>query len=373
MKKLLFAILMVALVVTCSGVSMAFAKEAEEITAVEPTMSDKTINIETEGNLLWVSEYSYQTDASFNAVPNTFAGYTLQLAGKTFDLSSIANWQPINNFHGTMSGNEDGSTVISGLNVTSQAADSEDYIGAGLCGNIAYSGGKPYFNYITIKNANVVALGAYAGAFVGSGYTAEFNYCKVVDSKIQGEQYIGGIVGSTYGSIKNCSVSGTEDNHTVVLIQTGSLEIFSENHDNAGGIIGIMGEGGGVIDNCTVIYTDVSASRQVGGIAGNIQYGNTVTNCTVSYCNISSTSVGSALTERFSPALGGIVGEARGNTTSTMTVTDNTVDNTVLTKRSTSLLHQYVGWIIGVVLPNNSSLTLSGNTFPEGTWNERGN
>lgn len=373
MKKTLFIVAVIALLATCFGATFAFAQEPE-VVATKPEIEGTTINVADVSNLQWVSDYSNEKIEQVDDIPRTFQGYTIQLAGVTFDLSAIEQWTPIKNFHGTMRGDSNGATVISGMKVTSAEAGAEDYMGAGLCGNIA-GGAKAYFYDITIQNATVIAKGAYAGAFVGSGYTAQFENCHVIDSEITGLQYIGGIVGTTYGNITNCTVVGTTQYSTKIYVTEDSYSLLTQVGDNAGGIIGLMGEGGGKISGCKVVNVSVTAARQVGGIAGNIQYGNSVTDCKVSGCEIISSATGSCISYRASAALGGIVGEARG-TSSMMTVTGNTVENTVLTKHSTTSFldrNEYVGRIVGTLYPSSATITLADNTYPDSEWGETGN
>ena len=141
------------------------------------------------------------------------------------DLTGI-DWTPIgtsfsNSYTGTFDG---GNHTITGLTVTG----SNDY--AGLFGDIDENG--------TVKN--VVLEGVQITSDNSSGYT-------------------GGVAGNSWGTIENCSVSGSVSGTTF-----------------AGGVVG--SQWGGSITGCNSSAT-VKGEVYVGGIAGETNYGASLTGC----------------------------------------------------------------------------------------------
>ena len=141
------------------------------------------------------------------------------------DLTGI-DWTPIgtsfsNSYTGTFDG---GNHTITGLTVTG----SNDY--AGLFGDIDENG--------TVKN--VVLEGVQITSDNSSGYA-------------------GGVAGNSWGTIENCSVSGSVSGTTF-----------------AGGVVG--SQWGGSITGCNSSAT-VKGEVYVGGIAGETNYGASLTGC----------------------------------------------------------------------------------------------
>ena len=102
----------------------------------------------------------------------------------------------------------------------------------------------------------------YQGLF---GYVdgATIQNLSVADSYIKANDWVGGIVGENYGTVSNCSNSGTV---------TGGDDAY------VGGIVGINYSG--TISNCTNSGTVTGGDdARVGGIVG-INYSGTISNCT---------------------------------------------------------------------------------------------
>lgn len=373
MKKTIVLISLLSLVLMFSVGTVAYAAEPQAVSPTQPAIDGTTITVDSVEDLLWVTGYSAGEYSLIDNIPVTFLNCTINVTAD-IDMSEIDNWTPITDFHGTLQGAKaDGSNAV----ISHMTVNYPDREGVGLCGNISFTGGKPYFSKITIADSTVYTQLAYAGAFVGNGYTAQFDYCYVQDTHVTGLQYIGGLVGTTYGNITNCKVESTTNSLNTQVTIYGTHSILSQQGDNAGGIVGLMGEGGGTISYCTVRYALVEGARQIGGIAGNLQYGNTVSNCNVEYSTISSNGTGLSLFPPAVPAVGGIVGEARGASSGTtpITLTDNTVSYCTLTKVVSGA---YVGWFVGALYRVDLGTTLisSGNSVvePQGTnWPEYGN
>ncbi len=321
------------------------AAYAEEVT---PAISGTTITIDSADDLVWVSAYSANTDESQKVqdIPFTFYGYTLQVTAN-IDMGNAA-FTPITDFHGTLEGvelTEDVYPTISGLKVNT--ADN-----AALCGNIAYSGGRPVFRNLTIADSSFETSGNYAGSFAAQAYTSTFTNCHAVNVTVSANRFVGGIVGMTYGNITQCSLSG----NSTVSASTRSLAYG----DNVGGIVGLMGEGGMEISACNVTDAVLTGTRQVGGVAGLANYGNTITNCDVTNCQISA--LGSLSTSRGEVCAGGVVGQINLQANYTVTVTDNRVQDCTVTA-SALFGGAYSGWLIGEGYSRTSAgtLTTTGN------------
>ena len=140
------------------------------------------------------------------------------------DITLTSDWWPIVSFYGTLDG--DGHT-ISGLNVTGSSTPNLGGIVNSLYGNG------------TIKNLNV-------NVSVTSNYASNAR--------------VGGIVGYNYGTVENCTFSGSV---------TGG-KINNSNNGAIGGIVG-LNESTGTITGC-INNADVSGQGReklfVGGIAG---------------------------------------------------------------------------------------------------------
>ncbi len=161
-------------------------------------------------------------------------------------------------------------------NLTYSSTDS-DLVGLFGC----IRGGQVKNLRLIDPNVNVRA-GYGIGALVGDLYTGIVSNCSVTNGAVSGGVDVGVLVGSSFGTVKNCSVSG----HV-----TGDYHI--------GGLVGVSV---GTIDNCSV-SGHATGDRIVGGLVGlngsryaRIPCAGTVTSC------VSSGSVSARV------AAGGLVG-----------------------------------------------------------------
>lgn len=340
MKKniILSVVLSLVMMVSILPIS-AFA--AEEIPSfVDP--NTKTITIANPTDMRWLSTY----DGSIEGLDATFVNWTINIVDD-IDLNNVP-WTPIANFRGKMIGVtdvENGTRTISNLKVNVTDVNAA---GAGLC---AKSGGGARFENLKISDSEITSSVAYAGAFIGNGFTSYFENCHTVNTSVHGDRFVGGIVGFNYGGIKNCSVTAT-NNETVISAKliSGRYAYLQNSGDNVGGIVGQIGEGNFFITGCTVDGIKVEATRQVGGIAGMAMYENTVSGCTVSNTNISAclerdfTLLGN--TQSRTAAVGGVVGQIQPHADTEITITANTVGpNTTITRTTGSTA--YCGWVLG--------------------------
>lgn len=350
----IFATILAGIMAVSAMSVSAFAAETE---SVPYDIDTKTVIVDSKDDLEWVSSYSNldsSSDSLITGIPTTFNGWTINITKEeiVFPESEASNWTPIKNFQGTMQGvSENGYVTISGLNV------SVDGNGAGLCGTTS---GRPHFANIKIANSSFEASDNYAGAFIGNGFVSYFDNCHAENVVVTANRFVGGIVGTTYGNITNCSVTGTD---TKIFVRGTSI-LSPTDGDNVGGIVGLVGEGNTVISNCLVDGITVTGARQVAGIAGAVQYGNTIKNCTVKNCNIESVGTGLIILRGATPCAGGIVGQlAAASDTQKINIIDNTVENTSVTQKRTGT--KYIGWAVGDA---NTRLTteqyvISGNEY----------
>ena len=222
---------------------------------------------------------------------NTFEGKTITLANDIVlnegvlnengelngDGSNFKQWTPIGNtpqFNGIFDGN--------------------NYIISGIYIKDANSGCQGLFGYVDNKG--------------------EIKNVRVEDSYFDVDYSVGGIVGYNYGTVSNCSNSGT-------VIDTNT-------HTDVGGIVG---ENGGTVTNCSNsgTVTGSGGSARVGGVVGrNIG--------TVSNCSNSGTVTGLGQYAY----VGGVVGSNENTEDNTVTVS-NCSNSGVVTGNN------YVGGVVG--------------------------
>ena len=124
-----------------------------------------------------------------------------------------------------------------------------------------------------VKNLNIDSVDI-SGLSDGSGTVAGsiFNFgtienCKVTNAKISSNHYVGGIVGTIYGSVKNCVVDTVELTATPNEISSSSYD----NGDKIGGIVGFMqndNADANVISGNEAKNVIISAYRDAGGVVG---------------------------------------------------------------------------------------------------------
>ena len=104
-------------------------------------------------------------------------------------------------------------------------------------------------NRYTISNLKIDSSDSYyLGLFAYIATDGVVKDLTLSNVAISGNSYIGGIAGYNYGTIENCSVSGSV---------SGTYAV--------GGIVGNNHE---IIENCSLVEGSISGDRSVGGIAG---------------------------------------------------------------------------------------------------------
>ncbi len=364
MKKRIVLSIVLALVMMMSILPMsAFA--AEEIPSFVD-LETKTITIANPTDMRWLSTY----DGSISGLDATFVNWTINIVAD-IDLENVL-WTPIANFRGKMIGVtdvENGVVTISNLKVNVTDANAE---GAGLC---AKSGGGARFENLKISSSEITSSAAYAGAFIGNGFTSTFVNCHTFNTSVTGYRFVGGISGFNYGSMTKCSVKA--DDGKTMIYANGSTNVTANGGDNAGGLVGQIGEGSFEYKDCEVSGITVKAARQSGGIAGMAMYGNVLDHCTVSETTVQATArstVFGAALKRY-PAAGGLVGQLQPSDGQEITFKNNVVESSVSIYGRTTSTTEYCGWLIGntrgaipsetsgatqLVIENNNTYPLTG-------------
>ena len=241
------------------------------------------------------------TAEQLNSVRNDLTAHYILTAD--IDLSGYENWEPIGAFRSLSDAPEDaeiphpdyaftGSFNGNGHKISNLTVASAQPMGAGLFGcTSGTERGEAYIGNFTLENVNV--SGCY---LVGSAVGLQFMNCKVTDITLQGEnkltgmQGIGGIVGTGFDLISNCSATVNitvmgDDGACAGLIAGGTTMSPIENCQAVGGSItaegnatwaigGICGAPWGAPDikDCTasdiVIRVTGEGNRLVGGLLG---------------------------------------------------------------------------------------------------------
>ena len=169
------------------------------------------------------------------------------------DLSSVENFTPIGNYDNPFVGTFDGDgKIISNLKIVG-----ENYVGLFGC-----NAGK-------IKNLNLSKVEIKACNFIGGLVGSNGGTIKncTVNVNVSGCDDVGGLVGSNIGEIENCSASGNVSGKENVGGLVGDNDLFGHN---------VTIE----IENCTA-SSNVCGTKKVGGLVGNNDNG-TIENCTAS-------------------------------------------------------------------------------------------
>lgn len=117
----------------------------------------------------------------------------------------------------------------------------------------------------TITGLTVTGSNEYAGLFGRIGSGGKVKNVTLKDVKIESNHssgYVGGVAGWSYGTLENCSVSGSVSG--------------SGMNGNAGGVVG--DQWGGFLTGCSSSAT-VNAGSAAGGIAGGTNNGASLTGC----------------------------------------------------------------------------------------------
>ena len=219
--------------------------------------------IEEASELAWLAD---QVNGVSRAATKTFKGETFLLT-KDIDLAGHP-WMPIGpnadasaKFQGTLDGQDH---VISNLNVNTP----DGYTAAGLFGALHGTVKNLSIENATIKHISTSESGAtdngiavVAGSLYNVGHVINVH---VKNAKVEGNRYMGGISGYTYGNVKNCSVENIE-----LIATPNAYKGGFDNGDKVGGIAGAFwSEGVYAISGNTAKNVTIKGYRDLGGIVG---------------------------------------------------------------------------------------------------------
>ncbi|HEX3078253.1 MAG TPA: cadherin-like domain-containing protein, partial [Lachnospiraceae bacterium] len=160
---------------------------------------------------------------------------------RDIDLSDYTNWEPIGALHNEFTGSYDGNGHI----ITDLSIDRNNQEAVGLFGYVKGTNGG--IRNLGIENANVIGLN-YVGILVGQYYgTGGIEKCYSIGN-VEGNDFIGNLVGMNATSIFNCYSYGT------VI-----------GHDYIGGLTGQ--NFGGILSNCYSVAS-VYGNSMTGGLVG---------------------------------------------------------------------------------------------------------
>ncbi len=133
----------------------------------------------------------------------------------------------------------------------------------------------------TVKNLDVDNTG-WAGLF-GIAYQATFKNVKLSGVSINSNRMAGSLVGQLYGSIDNCHA----ENVNIFVIPNAVGDSY-DNGDKVGGIVGWIGDNNNnrTLTNCSVKIAEISAYRDVAGIAGYVAWSTTVSGNSVTKVDV---------------------------------------------------------------------------------------
>ena len=209
------------------------------------------------------------------------------------DLSSYANWDPIDNFNGTLDGN--------GYSIKNLTINRPDEVSVGLFQAIGDINGVAVaeIRNLGIENANVTG-GTNTGGFVGMILDGEITNVYItgnINGLDSGSDFprVGGLIGATYGNVTlskcytSCNLSGVNIVGGLVgCAYMGNLNIsnsFVSGKFEGEGVGGILGGGyvGSFSINNTFSLATIKTTSPI-GYAGGILYDSSLG--TVSHCYV---------------------------------------------------------------------------------------
>lgn len=196
--------------------------------------------------------------------------------GKTFVLSSDIDlnnetWTPIGKSGKTFQGNFDGN----GHTISNLKAGTSSQSDVGLFG---------FTTNGTIKNIHIhnAQIKGYldVGVVAGTPYTTKYSNIKVTGLiKVDGFSYVGGMFGkNVYANLTDLTIDADEGSY----VKAYSVEESTAYNTYVGGVIGFIGEGTHKLSNVVSNINVIGSTAGVGGISGNIHYGNTFESCSCS-------------------------------------------------------------------------------------------
>lgn len=235
---------------------------AQTVTAVQPSGSGTTASpykIKTYANLVWFQQYVDSGNLAANAVleADITANGNLLKSGRELNGTPSYEWTPIakgaTSLFDSYSGTFDGQGhCISGLYATGS--------GSSKCGFFGTSYGT--IKNLRIKDSYFGESGIYqVGSIVGQAFAGTVENC-ISDATIIGDKYIGGIVGSTGGSVKNCIYTGK-----ITASDTSTSASVVSDYDNKGTV-----ESCYYLNTCSLTSTRATSKTESEFASGEVCY-----------------------------------------------------------------------------------------------------
>ena len=200
-----------------------------------------------------------------------YSKYQFKL-GADIDLNN-ETWTPIGTSDKAFQGNFDGN----GHTISNLKAGTSSQNDVGLFG---------FTTNGTIKNIHIhnAQIKGYldVGVVAGTPYTTKYSNIKVTGLiKVDGFSYVGGMFGkNVYANLTDLTIDADEGSYVKAYSVEGSTGTAYNTY--VGGVIGFIGEGTHKLSNVESNINVIGSTAGVGGISGNIHYGNTFESC---YCS----------------------------------------------------------------------------------------
>lgn len=265
------------------GISVGLLEAIKEV--------DGVYTVEKPGHILWLSEKSNNGEIDFSGKTISFAA-DIDMMGQGFLPINLWSTNSV-----TILGN--GYTV-------------SDYAVRGDSWKVGADGAR--------ENAGLF------GRVKGSIYDL-----KVKDVIVEGNYSAGALVGFIYGNVKGCSAENVEINSIpYASIQNGTF--IYDDGNNVGGLIGYVGENGYEVSDNTVTNAYLVGYRCIGGVIGTAQKNAVVNRNTVNNIELV---VDQTYTPYVDKPEDAYVGQIVGRMISTDDLSDNTVNEAVVTNTQT--------------------------------------
>ena len=256
----------------------------------------------------WGSDYDSATEFTISDKEELIAFRDMVNSGKSFSKKTVSltadidlnneEWIPIGSkehpFAGSFQGNQ---KTVRNLKITDETLNEAGFFGNAQGAPIAVIADLTLENVDIRANHTVGALGGYM-------VTKTMNCNVIGDITITGTFMVGGLAGDHYSTITNSHVRGNEGSSVNGLYVTADSE-----GDNIGGLVGLRGEDGNLISDCSVANLKITGTRKIGGLIGAAFLSSSIENCNVNNVVIeTNASIGYALLTKSSMGLGGLVG-----------------------------------------------------------------
>ena len=222
------------------------------------------------------------------------------------DESGTYNWTPIGNYSANGSLRYNGTFDGAGHTISGLKIDNAQMHFQGFVGYLDDDG--TILNLTMDETCSVIGISKVGGV-------CSYNYGTITNCSnsgtVIGESSVGGVCGSSYGTITNCSNTGA----------------VTENNDHGGGVCGYV-YNGATVQNCSNSGT-VIGGRTVGGVCGYVNNGAIIQNCSNTGAVTGNVSVGGVCGSSYGTItncsntgavigksyVGGVIGKASNNGT----------------------------------------------------------